>query len=185
MNKPFFAKLAALVLVLCMATGCFHSRGRMGYGRTGYAMPILDATLTVATLVAWEVQRAERQTYEREMFQRSSAPLPPPAAGPALPASPSDRVTYQAPVRSFDAPGARAALNQVDLSACKAEGAERGWGHAKLTFTDQGYVAKVAFDEPAKMDPAVMRCIGDKLGTARAPAFIGADVSMGYSWFVQ
>jgi hypothetical protein len=180
MNKPFFAKIAALVLVLCMATGCFAPRGRIRYVR-----PVLDTTLTVASLIAWQEERAQRRAYEREMLERSYAPLPPAAAGPALRPSLADRVTYPAPLRSFDGPAARASLNQVDLSACKAQGAERGWGHAKLTFTDQGYVAKVAFDEPAKMDPAVMRCIGDKLGTARAPAFIGADVTMGYSWFVQ
>jgi hypothetical protein len=119
------------------------------------------------------------------MLERSYAPLPPAAAGPALPPSPNDRVAYQPPVRSFDAQAARASLNQVDLSSCKAHGAERGWGRAKLTFTDQGYIAKVAFDEQAKMSPAAMRCIGDKLGTARAPAFGGADMTMGYSWFVQ
>ena len=101
------------------------------------------------------------------------APLEPAPASPsALPPPP------------FDAKAARRALAGVELDACRAAGAPRGYGHAKATIDPSGDISKVIIDEPAGMSVAVVKCIGDAIGRVTVPEFTGSFVTVGTTYFV-
>lgn len=102
---------------------------------------------------------------------------------PATPASPRDRVPSDDD-SSFDAKSARAALGAVDLSACRAEGAPRGYGHAKVTFNPDGKASKVVVDTPDGLSSSAVKCVGDRLGAATVPEYRGNLVTVGTTWFV-
>ena len=102
---------------------------------------------------------------------------------PALPASSRDRVTSD-DSSTFDAKGARAALGAVDLTTCRAEGAPRGYGHAKVTFNPDGKASKVVVDTPDGLSSSAVKCIGDRLGAVVVPEYQGNLVTVGTTWFV-
>jgi hypothetical protein len=104
---------------------------------------------------------------------------------PPLAASRRDRVPDEddeAP--PFDAAKARTALSSVDLSACRAAGAPRGYGHATATFNPAGNISKVVLDSPSNLPAGAVQCIGNALGTATVPVFRGSLVTVGTSRFV-
>lgn len=102
-----------------------------------------------------------------------------------MPASRKDRVAAD-DSSSFDAKGARAALGAVAVSACRAEGAPRGYGHAKVTFNPDGKASKVVVDTPDGLSSSAVtvKCIGDRLGAVVVPQYAGNLVTVGTTWFV-
>jgi hypothetical protein len=105
---------------------------------------------------------------------------PPPAPMPP----PRDRGEPEENAPGFDAQGARTALGAVDLSACRAAGAPRGYGHAVVTFNPAGNISKVVVDEPNGLSPDAAKCIGDALGKVTVREYKGNLVRVGTSWFV-
>jgi hypothetical protein len=102
-------------------------------------------------------------------------PPPPPAReAPEGPAGPK-----------FDAPAARSALDAVDLAECRAQGAPRGYGHARVTFAEGGNVTKVIVDSPAGLPAEAVSCVGQRLATASVPPFDGVPVTVGKTWLVR
>jgi hypothetical protein len=95
------------------------------------------------------------------------------------------RTPEPAPPSTFDRRAATAALQQVDISVCKPAGVPAGLGHAKVTFVQAGNISRVVVDAPANLSPEALSCIGRELGTARAPAFQGRDVTLGVGWRVR
>src|SRR4029078_10802883 len=84
----------------------------------------------------------ERVVVERVVYVEAPPPvvvMPPPR----------DRERAAAPEPGpFPAAQARAALSDVDLSACRDVGAPRGHGHAQVTFNPDGAVSEVVVDTP-------------------------------------
>lgn len=139
-----------------------------------------------AGVITGAVIASSDRSYEREeRYYPAPAPIyiiaqPPAAAAPRAPAP----QPAPPPPPPFDAKHARSALSEIDLAACRAEGAPRGYGHAKVTFNPSGDISKVVIDEPAKMSPAAAKCIGDAIGRATVPLFNGSLVTMGTTWYV-
>jgi len=103
-------------------------------------------------------------------------PPPPPPARESPPGPP--------PI-GFDGAAARASLDSVELDSCRAQGAPKGYGHAKLTFAPAGNITKVVVDSPAGLSAEAVSCIGSHLATASAPPFEGSPVTVGKTWLVR
>jgi len=89
------------------------------------------------------------------------------------------------PRQSFDATAAKVALEQLDVGSCRAQGAPRGYVHARTTFGNTGAVRKVIVDAPAGLSPEAVSCLGTKIGEATVPPFEGGDdVAVAVSLFV-
>ena len=88
-------------------------------------------------------------------------------------------------LRSFDPHAARSALNAVDVTSCRLEGAPRGFGHAKAVINPDGRISKVVVEEPAGMSAEAAKCIGDRIGTATVPPFKGSLVTVGTTYHVE
>lgn len=172
-------KVFALPLIAILASGC--------YGKTGNVGDVLFAGAIAGVAIASAVHDAN-VAHERAL-ERERDPGPygqrvyvvtryenaPPRRATAEPPPPPP---------PFDAKRARAALSEVDLTACREAGAPRGYGHAKATINPSGDISKVVIDEPSGMPPAAVKCVGDALGTATVPEFSGNLVTVGTTWFV-
>jgi hypothetical protein len=100
-------------------------------------------------------------------------------------AAPPPNVTPPEPIhRSFSAPSALAAIHALDLAPCTARGAPRGYGHAQITFLPDGKASTVLIDAPEGVPPDAVACLGASLGAARVPAFDGAPMTVGASYFM-
>lgn len=165
--KRFFP--LALLLVL-FATGC----GRGGFGAAMFATGLIIGAAShshhhhhprpVVVVAAPEPSPTPAVIVVREASPRDT---PPPPRGP-----------------SFDTGAARNALKSADLAPCRAEGAPRTHGHAKVTFRPDGTIEKVTIDQPSGLSVPAVSCIGRELGRARVPAFEGTNVDVGTSFFV-
>jgi len=105
-----------------------------------------------------------------------------PAAEPAP--APAPRLVRNEDLPTFDPGAARSALNAIDVSACTASGAPRGYGHAKVVWNPDGSISKVIVDEPSGLSAEAAKCIGDRFGTATVKPFRGGMVSVGATYFV-
>lgn len=177
----FFSRAVPLVVLSIMAGGCYAGSHHHGHAHHGHGDGLLVAAAIVAgaAIVASssEPPRREEPVYVQPVVY-VSAP-----AGPAPPPSPRDRIA-KSDATPFDAKGARAALAEVDLSSCRALGAPRGYGHAKVTFNPDGKVSKVVVDTPSGLEERAAHCVGDRLGTASVAEYRGSLVTVGTTWFV-
>lgn len=175
-NRPTVALASIVALAAVLTTGCYGKAGPDGF-------LLATAVVTGAVVVA----ASEHAEHERELAwerERDEAPIypriyvvQPAAAAPLAPAS-------APPAPPFDAQAARHALADVELDACRAAGAPRGYGHAKATINPSGDISKVVIDEPAGMSVAVVKCIGDAIGRVKVPEFTGSFVTVGTTYFV-
>jgi hypothetical protein len=85
----------------------------------------------------------------------------------------------------FDADTARSALHAIDPSACIARGAPPGYGHARVTFNEEGHVSQIVVDAPPGMNADAATCVGETLGGATVGAFEGGAVTVGTSYFLR
>ena len=85
----------------------------------------------------------------------------------------------------FDRGAAATALANVDLEACKNEGAPRSTVHATLTYLPTGNISKVTIDRPAGLPVTALSCIGRQLGAAKVPAFDGPSVLVSRSFTIR
>jgi hypothetical protein len=100
--------------------------------------------------------------------------------------SPPPTVSAPEPIHHpFSAPSALAAIHAVDLAPCIARGAPHAYGHAQLTFLPDGGISNVLIDAPEGMSPDAVTCIGASLGAARAPAFDGAPMRVGATYYIH
>jgi hypothetical protein len=107
---------------------------------------------------------------------------PPPMVFAVDPSPLAPPPTRHAP---FDATAAKVALEQLDVGSCRAQGAPRGYVHARTTFANTGAVRKVIVDAPAGLSPEAVSCLGTKMGEANVPPFEGGDdVAVAVSLFV-
>lgn len=182
--------LALLLVMAALATGCYAGPRRGMYvsshhhhhGSDGadLAFATVGLLATVAMMASdAEVERRESERIYYQPIYYVNGPAPPP-----LPASAKDRVTDDR-LQSFDAQSARAALGAVDLGECRAAGAPRGYGHAKVTFNPDGKASKVVVDTPDGLSDAAVKCIGDRLGAVTVPEYEGSYVTVGTTWFVR
>lgn len=117
---------------------------------------------------------------QQAVYVNTGASSPPPLAASRRDRVPDDE--DEAP--PFDAAKARTTLASVDLSACRAAGAPRGYGHATATFNPAGNISKVVLDTPSNLSASAVQCIGNALGTVTVPVFRGSLITVGTSWFV-
>jgi hypothetical protein len=179
--------LAPLVIAAALTSGCYagprrgvvivdshHHHGHSDGADLAFAAIGLVAAAAVIASTEPEPRQPEPLYYQPVVY--TSPP-------PSLPPSPKDRVDNQQP-QSFDAKSARAALGAVDLASCRAEGAPRGYGHAKVTFNPDGKASKVVVDTPDGLSPSAVKCIGDRLGAVTVPEYEGSFITVGTTWFV-
>jgi hypothetical protein len=106
-------------------------------------------------------------------------------SGRSIPHLPA-RVTATEPEHvAFDSGAALAAIHAIDLAPCAARGAVRGYGHAKVTFADDGRATKVVIDAPQGMPADAVACVGELLGKATVPEFDGAPITVGSTYLVK
>lgn len=179
------ANVGLVSLAAVLATGCYGKGGPdafvAGAFVTGALLSVASAHAEQERERAWERERDETPVYPRIYVihehdgvsgmrtDAPPAPRPPPPPPPAPP---------------FDAKAVRNALAGVELGACRAAGAPRGYGHAKATVNPSGDISKVVIDEPAGMPPTAARCIGDAIGHVTVPEFSGSFVTVGTTYFV-
>ena len=162
--------VALVSLAAVFATGCF------GRGAPGpFFAPALLATAIIGMESHTEQEHPEPEEVpvypgEYVVDPQMAFESPPPPAPPAAP--------------PFDANAARNALASVDLAACRAAGAPRGYGHAKVTVIPSGDISKVVIEEPSGMSPAATQCIGAAIGRVTVPEFGGRFVTVGTTFFV-
>jgi hypothetical protein len=161
--------LLLLVVALPTVAGC----GRHGGGM--FAAGIVTGAVIVAASQPRHVivyEPAPAYVYVPEVY----VPPPPPPAR-ERPAGP--------PPPAFDIAAARSSLASVDLAPCRAAGVPAGYGHARVTFGEAGNVTKVIVDSPSGLSPEAVSCVGQRLGTAEVPAFVGREVSVPTTWLVR
>jgi hypothetical protein len=175
--RLFARLLAGCALATCL-TGCMS--GHRIHGHRGSHALALGAGLLVGAAIA-EAARANREPEDPERPYRfySNGYFNP----PATPRSPKDLVTENDGLPPFDLHAARVALGEVDLAGC-GEAGVHGFGHARVTITPTGRVAKVVIDEPPGMAPAEVDCIGQRIGAAPLSSFRGSPVTMGTTVYV-
>lgn len=165
-------------VLLSMAVGCAPSGGRPIFyagGAAYLAAAIFDAA-------------SQEHPYCKDCRGTSDIPVYPSGPvrydAPPLPASARDRVPAPREEIAFDAHRARATLAAVDLSSCRELGAPRGYGHAIVTYSAEGFPAKVVIDDPAGLSDRAVKCVGEKLGTGNVTAFAGPSAPVGVTWFI-
>lgn len=180
-------RLAALLLLAATsATGCYAGgRHHVHVGSHHHHHGDADVAIAAVGLVAAAAIIASSETERpRPVETVYYQPVYYVNAPPPLPASAKDRVTTgESP--NFDAKSARAALGAVDLAPCRAEGAPRGYGHAKVTFNPDGKASKVVVDTPDGLSESAVKCIGDRLGAVTIPEYEGSYITVGTTWFVR
>jgi hypothetical protein len=175
--------LALLSFAVLALNGCYaghhhhvrshhHGGGDLAFAAT---VGLITGAAIVASAESERAPEPERVYYQPVSYYYVNAP--------ATPASPKDRVTSEEN-QGFDAKSARAALGAVDLATCRAEGAPRGYGHAKVTFNPDGKASKVVVDTPDGLSPSAVKCIGDRLGAVSVPEYEGSFITVGTTWFV-
>lgn len=180
--------LALLLFAVFALNGCYagrqpayvhsHHRHHGSGGDLGFAATV--AILAGVAIVASAEAEAERPREPVPLYYQPVVYV----NVPPQPASAKDRVTTN-DAQSFDAKSARAALGAVDLAACRAEGAPRGYGHAKVTFNPDGKASKVVVDTPDGLSSSAVKCIGDRLGAVTVPEYEGSYITMGTTWFIR
>jgi hypothetical protein len=175
--------VASLLLVLPLA-GCT----RHGANGLLFAIRVVELAAVVAASTA-EPPPPQEVVVRHEVVVRNE---PPPA--PSTPST-TTRVPVAAPAapmvdvvdsdrRAFDPMGARAAVQSIDVSACRARDLPRGHGHAVVTFAPSGAVTEILIDEPAGLSPRAVACLAECYRTANVRAFSGkTSVEVGTTWF--
>ncbi|MBX3229560.1 MAG: hypothetical protein KIT84_04430 [Labilithrix sp.] len=79
----------------------------------------------------------------------------------------------------FDRIAAATAINEVDLSKCKATNAAKGDGHVTITFAPAGDASDVKIDKGPWIGTPVAKCMTKAFKKAKVPAFKGDAVTVG------
>jgi len=179
-RPPFTLSLGLLGLLLSLLTGCtvLGGGGRVVYvdSNTYWTGRVIDA-VTAPHPYCRDCGEPRWPTYYPPGPARYDAP--------ALPASPRDRVSNEPGAVRFDPTQARAALAGTDLSSCREQGTPRGYGHALITFGENGFPTKVVIDDPAGMSPTAVKCVGEKLGAQTVASFAGPAPDVGVTFFIE
>src|SRR5687767_7439830 len=185
MPVRFCARLVTALVFASSLIGCgygYHQRGVHVHSSGNAAAVGLGVVAGAAILAASaHEERPREQPIIVYNTYYVNGPVPEP---PVTPPSSKDRIPTKDELPSFDPSVARAALNGIDVSACRESGAPRGYGHAKVVWNPDGSISKVVVDEPANLSPAAAKCVGDRLGTAAVPPFRGSLVTVGATWYV-
>lgn len=165
-------------LVLSLLAGCVPlSGGRVVYvGSTGYLTAVVVDAVTDPYPFCKQCGDTNVPVYPAGPADYGAAPLP---------ASPRDRVPSAPTARAFDPVRARTALAETDLSTCRAVGAPRGYGHAIVTYSEEGAATKVVIDDPGGLSASAVQCVGLELGKQRVGSFDGPATEVGVTWFIQ
>jgi hypothetical protein len=178
----------ALVFFAVLLNGCYagqhgaHVHSHAGHRHHGSSGGDLAFAATLGIIAGAAIAASAEEERPREPEPLYYQPVVYVNVAPQ-PASAKDRVTTN-DTQTFDAKGARAALGAVDLAACRADGAPRGYGHAKVTFNPDGKASKVVVDTPDGLSASAVKCIGDRLGAVTVPEYEGSYVTVGTTWFV-
>lgn len=173
--KSWFRTALVLAISLVGVTGC---RSSIGYTSTGRVYRSNDHILVNYYLTG--IPFGTPVEPEPVVYSNVYVYGQPPAPGPNRENSPA---TTDLP--PFDPHAARAALNEIDVTACQETGAPHGFGHAKVVFNPDGRISKVVVDEPSGLSQQAAKCIGDRLGTATVPPFKGGFIAMGTTFHVD
>lgn len=75
-------------------------------------------------------------------------------------------------------------MREVDVSACRARGLPRGYGHARITYALGGTVTEILIDEPAGLTPVAVACLAERYRDASVPPFQGTTrIEVGTTWY--
>jgi hypothetical protein len=160
----------AIALVALFAFGTAGCHGAHGAGNQALAQAAVTG-LEVATVAAAAAMSRPSNG------ESSPDPLPDPTPDPDPPAPRKP---------PFDLVATRAALRDVDLSACKPRAGATVLAHANVTLAPSGDVVKVEIDEPAALDAPLRACVERKLTEAAAPAFGDAgEIAVGFSFTLR
>jgi hypothetical protein len=88
------------------------------------------------------------------------------------------RVDGTPPPPGFDAEGARAAIESVDLAACWVPGSTHGSGVARITFNPAGDVGLVEVVNPVEGATLDTGCASRRFNELRMTPFDGAPISV-------
>ena len=167
--------LLALSLIGC---GYGRSGNVNSPGAAGFALGV-GMLAGAAIAASHERPREEPVVIYNTYYVNGPMPTTPPVQP-----FPKDRIPEGEQLPAFDPNAARSALNGIDVSSCRASGAPRGYGHAKVVWNPDGTISKVVVDEPSGLSAEAAKCVGDRLGTATVPAFRGSLVTVGTTWYV-
>jgi hypothetical protein len=167
---------SAACLVLAVAT--LSSTALTGCGPRGAAVFVTGVFVGAAL--------ASHEDHEVIVYEPSPVVIAGPYEYVPPPAPPArERVPTDPPPATFDIGAARNSLGAARVARCRAEGAPRGYGHARVTFTPGGNVSRVVVESPTGMSPDAVACIGRELGGASVPPFDGRDVTVGTGWLIR
>jgi hypothetical protein len=77
------------------------------------------------------------------------------------------------------------ALGQVDLTPCREQGLPAGYLHMRVTFRHSGRIVHAAVESPVPPPNEALACISEQLELAMVPIFVGDDVTLSKSFFVN
>jgi hypothetical protein len=173
MRRAAFFLLIAPALTGCGPAMCNFARATLSVETTALAVTSLVVTTRA-------LGHDTRVTGDEDDEPLPYVPAPP---GPPLSPSARDAVAPDEEAR-FDGLAARAALGRLDLASCRSRGAPHGYGHARVTFAEDGHVARVLIDAPSGLAEDAVACVGARLGEARVAPFAGPAAPVGFQTFV-
>lgn len=182
-SSSFSLEAAVIAVGLATIVGCAPSYGyhhHYGYHHSHTHVSsggALAVGLIAGVAIASMAHEAERPPPKAAVYVYSSPP-------PVIVAAPAPRAP--APPRADELPplnpsATRAAFADVDLSGCNAP---QAYGHAKISLNPDGRVSRVVVEDPADLNPAVAKCIGNEIGKVTVPPFRGGMVVLGTTFRV-
>lgn len=97
-------------------------------------------------------------------------------------AAPKKKPGTQEAAADFDKGAAGKAIDEVDLSKCKATNAAKGEGHVMITFAPAGEASEAKIDKGPWVGTPVAKCMTKAFKKAKVPAFKGDAITVGKSF---
>jgi hypothetical protein len=169
-------RLLCLAGVAVLLTGCTAKNTMAGLNAVAGTLELIAALTPPEPVVVHE----REVVYVHDPPLPAPPPPPPPASTRDVPPSPLD-MARTAEARTVLS--ARRGLAEADTTVCRHHGAPRGYGHASVTFGNDGRVQRVVIDQPPGLPQEAVKCLGDALSSARSIPFSGAPITIGTTWF--
>lgn len=106
-------------------------------------------------------------------------------AAPKKPKKPAAEAPKDEATADFDRAAATSAIEQTDLSKCKATNAARGEGHVVITFGPAGTAQSATVDKGPWLGTPVAKCMVKAFKKTKVPAFKGDAVTVGKTFHFE